>query len=123
MGSMNVTLKPRIVHALLFAIPVGLLFYLVYSQMVRPPFFNNSIHHGGCENIGIMQKISEIETVHDCDVLNRLYEVRVEGAPFLIPDSMMGKVRKWLQNKEDLIKDADRQKVIQITNKEMSTYI
>ena len=121
---MNVTVKPRIVHVLLFALPVGLLLYLVYSQMVRPPsFYNNALHQGGCENIGIMQKISDIETVQDCDVLNRLYEVRVEGAPFLIPDSMMGKVRKWLQNKEDLIKDADRQKVIQITNKEMSTYI
>ena len=119
---MNVTIKPKIVHALLFFIPVFFLIYMVYSHKLRNPFYDYSLHHEGCESIGVMDKMLDIEDVQDCDVLNKIYDVRIEGAPFQIPETMRGKVRKWLQNKEDLIKDAHLQRVIQITNKELSTY-
>ena len=121
---MNVTIKPKIVHALLFFIPVFFLVYMVYSHnyKLRNPFYDYSLHHEGCESIGVMDKMLDIEDVQDCDVLNKIYDVRIEGEPFQIPETMRGKVRKWLQNKEDLIKDAHLQKVIQITNKELSTY-
>ena len=119
---MSVTIKPKIVHALLFFIPVFFLLYMVSNHKVRNPYFDYSLHHGGCESIGDMEKLLDIETVQDCDVLNKIYDVRNEGAQFRIPDSMRSKVRKWLQNKEDLIKDAHLQRVIQITNKELSTY-
>ena len=64
-----------------------------------------------------LESIADIGGYNDCGLLGRLYRISVEGSEIRIPGALRAKLRLWLQEDEQLIQQANKQRVIQITNK------
>ena len=64
-----------------------------------------------------LESIADIGGYKDCGLLGRIYRIGVEGSEIRIPGPLRAKLGQWLQEDEDLIQQASRQSVIQITNK------
>ena len=64
-----------------------------------------------------LESIADIGGYKDCGLLGRIYRIGVEGSEIRIPGPLRAKLRQWLQEDEELIQQASKQSVIQITNK------
>ena len=68
---------------------------------------------GGTGKVGV----ADDDNCHFYNTLRTLYEIEEERNTIIIPVSFLSRVKKWLGGKEDLVEMANRQRVIQITNR------
>ena len=109
-------------NAMFFSLVIltSLLLVTFYIRERQPRRGYRSIdcsYHSPLSTIADIVGVADDDNCHFYNTLRTLYEIEEERNTIIIPGSFLTRVKKWLGDKEDLVEMANRQRVIQITNR------